>query len=148
MSMQKAKVRGQMSRSQRSKQFEFTDGCEIMHKRSWYSRKAVLWLWNKNMFKPNNAQSGIEEEPDCFLRSPIKFLDHTGSKIDDFDPYWAFLDCNSTLNSQIAMECYTKLEVANWFEAHLRLQGWSHLSNPSDLPCLLSINNWCDGNIS
>ena len=25
---------------------------EHLAKRSWYSRKAVLWLWNKNMFKP------------------------------------------------------------------------------------------------
>ena len=25
---------------------------KVSRKRSWYSRKAVLWLWNKNMFKP------------------------------------------------------------------------------------------------
>ena len=33
-------------------------------------------------------------------------------KIVDFDPNWAFLDCNSSLNSPVATKWCTKLEVA------------------------------------
>ena len=33
-------------------------------------------------------------------RSSIKFQGHRGQKIADFDPNWAFPDCNSSLNSQ------------------------------------------------
>ena len=35
-----------------------------------------------------------------------------GRKIDDLNPNWAFPDYNSSLNSQMATEWYTKLEVA------------------------------------
>ena len=35
-----------------------------------------------------------------------------GSKIVEFDPDWAFPDCNSSLNSPMATKCCTKLEVA------------------------------------
>ena len=35
-----------------------------------------------------------------------------GTKNFDFDPTWAFPDCNSSLNSHMAMEWYTKFEVA------------------------------------
>ena len=68
ISMQKVKVRGQRSRSHRSKpnlavsglwlQFEFTDGYEMMHK----------------------AWGSIEEVPYYFSRSSIKFQGHTGQK--------------------------------------------------------------------
>ena len=34
------------------------------------------------------------------------------AKIAEFDPDWAFPDCNSSLNSPMAMKCCTKLEVA------------------------------------
>ena len=34
------------------------------------------------------------------------------AKIVKFDPNWAFPDCNSSLNSPMAMKCCTKLEVA------------------------------------
>ena len=37
----------------------------------------------------------IEEVPYCFPRSSIKFQGHTGQKIANFDPNWAFPDCNS-----------------------------------------------------
>ena len=97
-SMQKVKVRGQKSRSQRPKpklavcglQFEFTDGYEMMHK-AWCS---------------------IEEVPYCFSRSSVKFQGHMGQKVADFDPNSVFLGCNFILISQMAMEWYTKLEVA------------------------------------
>ena len=46
----------------------------------------------------------IEQVPFCFARSSIKVEGHTCWKIDDLNPIW------------------------------VRLLGWSHLSNPSDLP--------------
>ena len=71
-------------------QFEFTNGYEMLHK----------------------AWSSIEEVPYCFWRSSVKFLGHTAKKIVDFDPNWAFPDCNSNLNSLMGMKWCTKLEVA------------------------------------
>ena len=108
----------------------------------------------------HRAWSSIVEVPYCFSRSYIKFQGHTALKIVDFDPNWAFPDCNSSLNSPMAMKCCTKLETANErcpivFQdhpsnfkvtqdktspiltqiGHFRTIGWSQLSNPSDLPC-------------
>ena len=96
----------------------------------------------------------------CFWRSYIKFQGHTALKIIEFDPNWAFPDCNSSLNSQMAMKWCTKLETAKErcpivFQGHpsnfkvtrdktspiltqigrFRTIGKSQLSNPSDLPC-------------
>ena len=108
----------------------------------------------------HKAWSSIEEVPYCFLSSYVKFQGHTAQKIVDFDPNWAFPDCNSSLNSQMAMKCCTKLETAKErcpivFQGHpsnfkvtryktspiltqigrFRTIGQSQLSNPSDLPC-------------
>ena len=47
--------------------FEFTDGCEMMHK-AWYS---------------------IQEVPLCFSRSSIEFQGHTEWKIDDLNPIFS-----------------------------------------------------------
>ena len=71
-------------------QFEFTNGYEMIHK----------------------AWSSIEKMPYCFWGSSVKFLGHTAKKIVDFDPNWAFPDCNSNLNSPKGMKWCTKLEVA------------------------------------
>ena len=104
--------------------------------------------------------SSIVEVPYCFSRSYVKFQGHTALKIVEFDPNWAFPDCNSSLNSPMAMKCCTKLETAKEgcpivFQGHpsnfkvtrdktsliltqigrLRTIGRSQLSNPSDLPC-------------
>ena len=110
----------------------------------------------------HKAWSGIEEVPYCFSRSYVKFQGHTALKIVKFDPNWAFPDCYSRLNSQMAMKCCTKLETAKErchivFQGHpsnfkvtryktspiltqighFRTVGRSQLSNPSDLPCCL-----------
>ena len=69
--------------------FEFTDGYEITH----------------------TAWSGTEEVPYCFSKLSVKFPGHTGRKIDDFDPKWAFPDCNTSLNLHMAMKWCTKLDV-------------------------------------
>ena len=108
----------------------------------------------------HRAWSSIVEVPYCFSRSSVKFQGHTALKIVEFDPNWAFPDCNSSLNSPMAMKCCTKLETAKErctivFQGHpsnfevtryktsliltqigrFRTIGRSQLSNPSDLPC-------------
>ena len=110
----------------------------------------------------HRARSSRVEVPNCFSRSSIKFQGHTALKIIEFDPQWAFPDCNSSLNSPMAMKCCTKLETAKErcpivFQGHpsnfkvtryktspiltqigrFRTIGQSQLSNPSDLPCSL-----------
>ena len=111
----------------------------------------------------HKAWSSIEELPYCFSRSSVKFQGHIALKIVEFDPNWAFPDCNSSLNSPMAMKCCTKLQTAKKrcpivFQGHpsnfkvtrdktspiltqighFRTIGRSQLSNPSDLPCFLS----------
>ena len=108
----------------------------------------------------HKAWSSIEEVPYCFWRSSVKLQGHTALKIVEFDPNWAFPDCNSSLNSPMAMKCCTQLETAKErcpivFQGHpsnfkvtryktspiltqlgrFRTIGQSQLSNPSDLPC-------------
>ena len=56
--------------------------------------------------------SSIEEVPYCFWKSSVKFQGHTAKKIVDLDLDWVFPDCNSSLNSLMAMKCCTKLETA------------------------------------
>ena len=58
------------------------------------------------------AWSSIEEVPYCFWRSSIKFQGHAALQIVKFDPNWAFPDCNSSLNSPMAIKWCTKLETA------------------------------------
>ena len=98
------KVIRQISRSHRSKKpqiwprlgvsrlqlkFKFTNGYEMLHK----------------------AWSSIEEVLYCFWRSSVKFQGHTALKSAAFDPDWAFLDCNFSLNSSMAMKWCIKLEA-------------------------------------
>ena len=108
----------------------------------------------------HKAWSSIEEVPYCFSRSSVKFQGHIALKIVEFDSNWAFPDCNSSLNSPMAMKCCTKLETAKKrcpivlqgnpsdFKVtqdktspiftqigRFRTIGRSQLSNPSDLPC-------------
>ena len=59
----------------------------------------------------HKAWSNVEEVPYCFSRSSIKFEVHTGQKIADFDPNCAFPDCNSSLNSPMALKWCKKLDV-------------------------------------
>ena len=112
----------------------------------------------------NKAWSSVEEVPYCFARSSVKFQRRTALKIVKFDPNWAFPDCNSSLNSPMAMKCCTKLETAKErcpfvFQGHpsnfkvtryktspiltqigrFRTIGRSQLSNPSDLPCFSNV---------
>ena len=70
-------------------QFEITNGYEMLHK----------------------AWSSIEEVPYCFSRSLVKFQGHTALKMVEFDPNWAFPDCNSSFNTPMVTKWCTKLEV-------------------------------------
>ena len=95
-----------------------------------------------------------------FFKVIRQISSHMALKIVEFDPKWAFPDCNSSLNSPMAMKCCTKLETAKErcpivFQGHpsnfkvtryktspistqigrFRTIGQSQLSNPSDLPC-------------
>ena len=113
----------------------------------------------------HRAWSSTVEVPYCFSRSYVKFQGHPALKIVEFDPNWAFPDCNSSLNLPMAMKCCTKLETAKErcpivFLGHpsnfkvtryktspiltqigrFRTIGQSQLSNPSDLPCLYNID--------
>ena len=62
-----------------------------------------IWWW---------ASCCLGEMRYCFSRSSVKFQGHTAKKNVDFDPIREFPDCNSSLNSQMAMKWCTKLEVA------------------------------------
>ena len=70
-----------------------------------------VWITYGNEIM-HTAGSSIEEVPYCFSRSSFKFEGHTALKIVEFDPDWAFPDCNSSLNSPMATKWCTKLEVA------------------------------------
>ena len=59
----------------------------------------------------HKACSDIDEEPYRFSKPPVKFQGHTEKTV-DFDLNWVFPDCNSSLISQVAMKCCTKLELA------------------------------------
>ena len=60
----------------------------------------------------HKAWSSIKKVPYCFSRSYVKLQGHTAKNIVDFDPNWAFRDCNSSLTSSMATKWCTKLEVA------------------------------------
>ena len=112
----------------------------------------------------HRAWNSIVEVPYCFSRPYVKFQGHTALKIVEFDPKNpAFPDCNSSLNTPMAMQCCTKFETAKErcpivFQGHpsnfkvtrdktspiltqighFRTIGRSQLSNPSDLPSFLA----------
>ena len=86
-SMQKVKVKGQGHRSP-----------------IWIH----IWWWNDT----HSLMNCLREVPYCLSRSSVKFQGHTALKIIKFDPYWAFPDWYSSLNSPMGTKCFTKLEVA------------------------------------
>ena len=90
----------------------------------------------------HKAWSSIGEVPYCFSRTCVKFQGHTGQKIADFDPNWAFPDYNFSLNSPMALKwcttlcgieqvlyCFSKSSIK--FQGHTgqkNHQFWSQLS--------------------
>ena len=59
----------------------------------------------------HKAWSGIAKVPYCFSGSSVKFRGHTGQKIANLDPNWAFPDNNFSLNSLMAMKWCIRLEA-------------------------------------
>ena len=70
----------------------------------------LLYIYDDKMM--HKAWWCLGEVPYYFSRSSIKFQGHTALKIVNFDPYWAFPDCNSSFNSPMATKWCKKLEVA------------------------------------
>ena len=66
-----------------------------------------IWWWNDAYSLMMLRRGAL-----LFSRSSVKFQGHTAIKIVEFDPDWAFPDCNSRMNSPMAKERCTKLEVA------------------------------------
>ena len=71
----------------------------------------------------HKAWCGIGEVPNCFSRSSVKFQGHRAQKIIDFDPNWAFPDCNSSLNSRMVIKWCAKLA-----KKRCPIVFWGHLS--------------------
>ena len=70
----------------------------------------------------HKAWSSIEEVPYYFWKSSVKFQGHTALKLFEFDPNWAFQDCNSSLNSPMSTKWCTKLEIA-WKRCPIVFEG-------------------------
>ena len=95
----------------------------------------------------HKAWSSIEGVPYCFSRSSVKFPGHTAKEIIQFDPDWAFPDCNSSLNSPMATKWCTKLEVALKrcpivFQGHpsnFKVTQLKKLSNLTQIGCFRTI---------
>ena len=66
-----------------------------------------IWWWNDAYSLMLLKRGAL-----LFSRSSVKFQGHTAIQIVEFDPDWAFPDCNSSLNTLIATTWCTKLEVA------------------------------------
>ena len=80
------------------------------------SKQSIGW-WFETPSGPlrrhrNEAWSSIEGVSYCFSMSYVKLQGHTALKIVEFDPNWAFPDCNSSLKSSMAKKLCSKLEVA------------------------------------
>ena len=63
-----------------------------------------IWWWNGSLIMVRRGA--------LLFFKVSKFQGHTALKIVEFDPDWAFPDCNSSLNSPMATKWCTKLEVA------------------------------------
>ena len=74
--------------------------------------RTVTPVWIHQRLRPD-AQSLKQHKRGAlfFSRSSIKFQGHTAQNIANFDPNWKFPDCNSSLNSPMALKWWTKLNV-------------------------------------
>ena len=66
-----------------------------------------IWWWNDTYSLMLLRRGAL-----LFFKVICQISRSHGAKIAEFDPDWAFPDCNSSLNSPMAMKCCTKLEVA------------------------------------
>ena len=96
-SMQKDKVKGQGHRGH-DPNFRFRTVTPV-----WIH----IWWWNDT-----HSLMLLRRGALLFLKVIRQISRSHRAKIAEFDPDWAFPDCNSSLNSPMAMKCCTKLEVA------------------------------------
>ena len=80
------------------------------------------------------------------LRSSVKFQGHTGRKINNFDSNWAFLDCNSDLNSRMAMKWHKAyrsmkfMPYCFWLRPLISVRPSSHLFD--NITVIVSYYHW------
>ena len=103
-SMQKVKVRGQRSKVKVT---------EVTTQLSRFQTVTAVWIhiwWWNDTYSLMLLRRGAL----LFFKviHQILRLQYTALKIVKFDPVWAFLDCNSSLNSPMGTKYCTKLEVA------------------------------------
>ena len=96
-SMQKVKVKGQCHRGH-DPNFRFRTVTPV-----WIH----IWWWNYTYSLMLLRRGAL-----LFFKVIRQISRSHGAKIAEFDPDWAFPDCNSSLNSPMAMKWCTKLEVA------------------------------------
>ena len=96
-SMQKVKVKGQGHRGH-DPTFRFRTVTPV-----WIH----IWWWNDTYSLMLLRRGAL-----LFFKVIRQISRSHGAKIAEFDPDWAFPDCNSSFNSPMAMKCCTKLEVA------------------------------------
>ena len=86
------------------------------HLYDWFSPSVHLSVRPSHFFSPCSHHHVIMKFSGVITmdRSDVhaKGQDHTALKIVEFDPDWAFPDCNSSLNSPMATKWCTKVEVA------------------------------------
>ena len=107
----KGQGQGQRSRSQRSQPNLTVSGLQLQFEVT-YDKMMQVRLGVSGYEIMHKAWSSIVEVLYCFSRSSVKFQGHMALKIVEFDPDWAFPDCNSSLNSPMGTKWCTKLEVA------------------------------------
>ena len=71
------------------------------------------WPWNDAQSLKQNRRGAL-----LFFKVIHQISRSHGTKIADFDPNWGFPDCNSSLNSLMAMKWCTKLDI-DWIGLHL-----------------------------
>ena len=64
------------------------------------------WLWNDAQSLKQHRRGAL-----LFFKVIRQISRSHWTKIADFDPNWAFLDCNSSWNSPMALKWCTKLDV-------------------------------------
>ena len=87
----------------------------------------------------HKAWSSRQDVPYCFSRSSVKFWGHRGQEITNFDPNWAFPDCNFSLNSPMALKWCTKLDIVLFLRSSIKFPGHMGPKN-NDLNPILSKN--------
>ena len=88
----------------------------------------------------HKAGGSIKEVPYCFSRSYVKLQGHTAKKIVEFDPNWAFPDCNSSLNLLMEMihEAWCRIKDVPYY-----FRGY-----PSNFKVTRAKIRWFESNLS